>query len=134
MLKRYNINMNNLFRKPWFWIGLILLFIFALIFDFVFAGFVVFHNISSGKWSIMLLELGALYSGMSLYGSYLHKPESKQINLMGRVVLVIIAVLAFKGYGFWQGLNFIITVAIFSNLLKWIAHRIYKRKKKIEWI
>lgn len=126
-------NMPKVFRKKWFWVGVILLFIFAIIWDISIAAAVLITSLSSGQWSITLLGLGLLYTTAVLYHKYLPSENKKQVKTAGRLILLVIAVLTFIDYGFFKTLYFLATVIIFSRLMKWIvglSTRIVKRRRQ----
>jgi hypothetical protein len=123
------MNIHPIFKKKWFWIGIGALFLFSIIFDITIAASVLVKSLSSGKWSSVLLSLGLLYSTVVVYKPYMPKTDRKKIGLLGKLILLIIAFIAFKDYGFFQTLYFLATVFIFSRFAKFISGIIMRRKQ-----
>jgi hypothetical protein len=123
------MNIHPLFKSKWFWIGVAALLVFAIIWDITLAGAVLVTSLMSGKWSTVLLGLGALYTLTVLYRRRMEGRDRKRLRSFGRLVLVVIAVLAFQGHGFWQMLYFLATVFIFSKFALWIL-RLFTHKKR----
>lgn len=128
-----NMKVPKVFTKIWFWAAVVLLFLFAFIFDLTIAGIVLVKSLSSGYWSNTLLGLGLLYAAITLYNSYLPKKDQKQLRWFGRLVLLTTIILTFIDYGYFKMIYFLATVLIFSRLIKWIAGFITKREKRLRF-
>ena len=123
--------MPRIFKNKWFWVSVVLLFVFAIIWDIFLASFILVTSLGSGKWSSTLLVLGLLYTVTVVYPRYLPKEDRKQYGWVRRLLLLVIAFIAFANHGFFQGLYFLATVFIFSRFMKWIAWIFVRRKPAI---
>jgi hypothetical protein len=122
------MNIHPLLKSKWFWIGVAALFVFAIIWDVVLASTILVKSVTSGKWSTELLGLGVLYALTILYQRRVTGIEKKRLRSFGKLVLLVIAIIAFHDHGFWQMLYFLTTVFIFSTFMKWIVG-LFTRKK-----
>jgi hypothetical protein len=122
------MNIHPMFKSKWFWFAVLALFVFALIWDFAVASAILVKSVTSGKWSNVLLGLGLLYTTTVLYQKGLQGREKKRLRSFGRLVLLVIAFLAFRDHGFFQMLYFLATVFIFFRFMQWIV-RIFTRRK-----
>ena len=126
------MKIHPMFKNKWFWISVVVLFVFALIWDITVAGAILIKSLASGKWGTLLLSLGGLYTLTVLYRKNLTGQDKKQLRNFGRLLLLIIAIFAFHDYGFWQMLYFITTVFIFTNFMKWIVGSLTRKKRHKE--
>lgn len=125
----YVTNVPKMFKKKWFWIGFILLLLFAIIFDIVIASLVLFKSLSSGQWSMTLLALGFLYSVGAIYQKYIPKEKRRQVRWTGRLLLLLIVILMVPDYGFLKTLYFVVTIFIFSRFAGWIVGVLTRKRK-----
>jgi hypothetical protein len=123
------MNIHPVFKNKWFWIGVVVLFVFAIIWDITIASAVLITSVMSGKWSLEILGLGVLYTLTVLYRKHVEWHDRRRLKTFGRLVLFVIAVISFHDYGFWQMLYFLTTVFIFTTFMKWIMGLLNRKKR-----
>jgi hypothetical protein len=108
-------------KKKWFWMVIILLFVFAIIFDLFVAIIWVVKTLIFTPWNgpmfwigIAAAVLGALTAKRKIF-------ENKTIQDITKLLFFIALVLAFRDYGFWRGLVFIFGIIFLNRILKWIT-------------
>lgn len=121
------MNIHPIFKKKRFWIGVVLLFLFAFIYDIAIGMFILTKSLSSGQWSTMLLGLGLLYVTFVLYQSYLPKDEQKKGKWFGRILLLVIAVSTFQEHGYFKMIYFLATIFIFARFTRWALWLVMKK-------
>lgn len=104
--------------------------VLAIIWEIALASAILVSSLTSGKWSNVLLGLGLLYTLTVLYRRRLEGQEKRKLRTFGRLVLFIIAILAFQNHGFFGTLYLLATVFIFSRFMNWIAGLFTPRKKR----
>lgn len=111
----------RLVKNHWFWIGVILLFILAILFDFSVAVIWVIKTLFLTHWEPVLFWIGISSAVLGAIGGKRKIWESKTLRDLGLLFFVIALVLGIRDYGFWRGIVFIVGILFLGRLLSWLV-------------
>src|SRR5438105_3165330 len=110
----------QLVKKKWFWILIILLFIFAIVFDFSVAIIWVVKTLIFTPWNSPMFWIGISAAVLGAVTARRKIFENQAAKDISKLLFFIALVLAIRDYGFWRGLVFIIGIMFLGRILQWI--------------
>ena len=119
-------------RKKWFWLGMIVVLVVSLIFDFVVLNIWAIHSIITGSWDIHFTAVGIGLIISDTIGS-LSKKWKIAISPFTRLIFFVLIILAISADGFWMGILLMSTILILSRLVRiiiWFMKRMIRKFRR----
>jgi hypothetical protein len=122
--------LDKIGRSKWFWLGLILFIICAILFELVVVNVWAVRRIATGQWDVRLLIIGLFIILLDLI-IFLKKNWNSKTKKYRKPLFLLLLIWSMIIYGFWKGLLFIGLITIASRFLRvifFVLKRIHKRK------
>jgi hypothetical protein len=112
----------NLTQKYWFWVVLVILLFLSLIF-FIISGTVFFYErlifiLFKTPWNSALIAVAGIWIVTGVFEKECKKYIGTDFWRVRRMVLLLVGILTFMYYGFFNGLLFLSTIFIVTSLIK----------------
>jgi hypothetical protein len=107
---------TKIIKSPYFWISVVLFLLLAVIADLFLLYIWTLPKLINGQWNLYLLEAG-LFSALLMALPKKKKTElGKKLLALGRIILFVSFIWAFKEYGFFKDLTFLAMIIFVSRL------------------
>lgn len=123
--------MRKLFRKPVFWVILVIVLLVVIVIDLTIQYVWVTSQILSGKWSLHILGLGLFSILLDFFHNRSDPRFRRDLKMISRASFWVAAIWVLIDFGFLEFLFFSATAAIASKIIKTVLKKIVPHNRNI---
>lgn len=108
--------LDKIGRSKWFWIGLGIFVVCAILFDLIVVNYWAVRKVITGNWDPRLLIFGAFILMLDLI-PHLSKDHGKTTKKYRRLLFILLMIWSVTINGFWRGLLFAALITVVSRII-----------------